>query len=138
MKAKIMISPGAEMPRKATKGSSCYDLHSVNDYMILYNQVVVIQTGVYLELPENTEAQIRSRSGLASRGVFVLNSPGTIDSDYREEIGVILMNLGQYPCNIRKGDRIAQMKLVKYEPIELEEVNSIMKTNRGGFGSTGK
>ena len=100
----------------------------------------LIKTGLFLALPENYEAQIRPRSGLAYKnGITVLNSPGTIDADYRGEIGVILINLSDEPCVIKDGDRIAQMVVCPVMQAQLKEVEDLNETERGkgGFGSTG-
>jgi dUTP pyrophosphatase len=100
----------------------------------------LIHTGLYLELPNGYEAQIRPRSGLAMKsGVTVLNSPGTIDPDYRGEIKVLLINLSDHPFTIESGDRIAQMIIAKYEQVEFMEVEELSRTERAsaGFGSTG-
>jgi dUTP pyrophosphatase len=101
----------------------------------------LVATGLYIALPEGTEAQIRPRSGLAAKhGITVLNTPGTIDADYRGEIKVILVNLSNEPFTINPGERIAQMVVARYEKVEWEEVESLDQTERGagGFGSTGK
>ena len=101
----------------------------------------LIPTGLFIELPEGHEAQIRPRSGLAIRhGVTVLNTPGTIDADYRGEIGIILVNLSDEDFVIRDGDRICQMVINKHEKISWEEVDVLEQTTRGsgGFGHTGK
>lgn len=100
----------------------------------------LIPTGIFIELPEGIEAQVRSRSGLALKyGISVLNSPGTIDADYRGEIGVILINLSNQVFEINNGDRIAQLIIAKHEKISWNSVNSLDETKRGikGFGSTG-
>ena len=114
----------------------------------LYDKVVIypmerklIPTGLFIALPEGYEAQIRPRSGLAIKyGITVLNSPGTIDSDYRGEIGIILINLSNERFVVNSGDRIAQMVISKHEQIKWEVIESLPKSNRGekGFGSTGK
>ena len=101
---------------------------------------VLIKTGLYIELPNGFEAQIRTRSGMAlKKGLSVLNSPGTIDADYRGEIGVILINISEQKQEINDGDRIAQMVIAKVEQPALVEVKELNKTTRGagGFGSTG-
>ena len=103
-------------------------------------QRILVKTGLYIELPKDFEAQIRPRSGLAfKKGITVLNSPGTIDADYRGEIGVILINLSSEDFIIEDGERIAQMVIAKHENIKWVEVNSLEETERGGgcFGSTG-
>jgi dUTP pyrophosphatase len=101
----------------------------------------LIPTGLYIELPAGYEAQVRPRSGLAAKnGVTVLNSPGTVDADYRGEIKVILINHGQEDFSINNGDRIAQLVIAKHERVEWQSVNELQNTERGagGFGSTGK
>ena len=101
----------------------------------------MVPTGLFVELPEGYEMQIRPRSGLAAKhGITVLNSPGTIDADYRGEIKVILVNLSNNPFTIEPGERIAQMIVSRYEQVEWQAVESLSETERGagGFGSTGK
>lgn len=101
---------------------------------------VLIPTGLYVELPEDCEMQVRPRSGLAAKhGITVLNSPGTIDADYRGEIKVILVNISNEPFTINRGERIAQLVVSRYEQIEWEECDSLEQSERGegGFGSTG-
>lgn len=101
----------------------------------------IIPTGLFIELPEGYEAQVRPRSGLAAKqGLTVLNSPGTIDADYRGEIGVILVNLSKETVTISQGDRIAQMVVAPYTRISWEDTQALTETERGagGFGSTGK
>lgn len=103
-------------------------------------QRVLVPTGLYMALPEGYEAQVRPRSGLALKhGVTVLNTPGTIDADYRGEIGVILVNLGQEDFIVRDGERIAQMVIAMYEQVEPVNVETLDKTERGdgGFGHSG-
>ncbi|MDP3463327.1 MAG: dUTP diphosphatase [Bacteroidales bacterium] len=104
-------------------------------------QRVLIPTGLFIELPLGTEAQVRPRSGLALKaGVTVLNSPGTIDADYRGEIKVILVNISDESFTVRHGDRIAQMVIARHETISWQQVNQLSETDRGsgGFGHTGK
>ena len=101
----------------------------------------MVPTGLYIALPDGTEAQVRPRSGLAAKfGISVLNSPGTIDADYRGEIKVILVNLSNEPFVINPGERIAQMVVARYEKVEWDEVEVLDETERGegGFGSTGR
>lgn len=136
-------------PERATSGSAGYDLASASrDVIVLApGQRALVPTGIKLALPVGYEAQIRSRSGLAlKKGVIVLNAPGTIDPDYRGEIGVILMNMGSEPFPINRGDRIAQMVIARYERPEFVEgaIGDFTQlrpgTNirgAGGFGSTG-
>jgi dUTP pyrophosphatase len=101
----------------------------------------LISTGIYLEIPEGYEVQVRSRSGLALKwGITVLNSPGTIDSGYRGEVGVILRNHDHRPYTVKKGDRIAQLVMAAVVTADIEEITELTNTERsdGGFGSTGK
>ena len=100
----------------------------------------LVPTGLYMALPEGYEAQVRPRSGLALKhGITVLNTPGTIDADYRGEVGVVLVNLSNEPFSIEPGERIAQMVIAKYEQVELEEVEMLDETERGagGYGHSG-
>jgi len=118
------------------------DLDFNEDGIVLYPlDRILIKTGLHIELPENMEAQIRPRSGLALKsGISIVNSPGTIDEDFRGNIGVILINLGNEPFTIKKGDKIAQMVFQKVEKFDLNIVNQLSVTVRGegGFGHTGK
>lgn len=101
----------------------------------------LVPTGLYIELPESFEAQIRPRSGLAYKhGISIVNAPGTIDADYRGEIGVLLVNLSDTTFEINTGDRIAQMVVARHERVEWQEVESLTETSRGegGYGHTGK
>lgn len=134
-----------KLPQYQTTGSSGLDLVANLDQdseqiTIKPNKWEIIPTGITIELPDGCEAQIRPRSGLAYKyGVTVLNSPGTIDNDYRGEIKIILINHGHEDFIIKNGDRIAQMIISKYEQVELEEIEFLTETTRndGGFGSTG-
>ena len=131
------------LPAYATEGSSGMDLRAnLTDPIILNpGQRSLIPTGLFMEIPIGMEAQIRPRSGLAlKQGITCLNTPGTIDSDYRGEIKVILINLSEEPQGIHDGDRIAQMVFQKVEKVHLTEVDIIAETERnaGGFGHTGK
>jgi dUTP pyrophosphatase len=141
MKIKInRTHPDAMIPKFMSKGAAGMDLTSVEDVDILPGQTSVVSTGLAFELPLGIEIQVRSRSGLAAKyGVFVTNSPGTIDSDYRGIVKVILTNNGAYTFKVLKGDRIAQAVFSKYEIVELEERGPLSETERGigGFGSTG-
>jgi dUTP pyrophosphatase len=132
-----------ELPSYATICSAGADLKAVLEAPLVINPLErkVIGTGLKIALPEGFEAQVRPRSGLAAKhGVSVLNAPGTIDADYRGEIGVILVNLSNDPFTIEPGERIAQLILARYEQIEWKLTNILSETNRGkgGFGSTGK
>lgn len=130
------------LPEYATAGSSGVDLlAAVRDSIkIMPGEFVSVPTGLCMELPAGYEAQVRPRSGLAKNfGITVLNAPGTIDSDYRGEIQVILINLGKEPFTIKRGDRIAQMVFSAVEKAEIIEVAELSPTKRGenGFGHTG-
>ena len=131
------------MPGYATTGSAGLDLHAaVTDSRHLApGERAIVPAGISIALPEGYEAQVRPRSGLAAKhGVTCLNSPGTIDADYRGEIGVILINHGAEPFEIRRGDRIAQMVIAPVTMAALVEVEDLPETSRGdgGFGSTGR
>ena len=133
----------AKVPEYKTSGSSGMDLIALleKQISILPNQSCMIQTGLSLAIPEDTEIQIRPRSGLAAKyNLTVLNTPGTIDSDYRGEIKIILFNHGNKEFVVKNGDRIAQMILMPIFKVDFEEVDNLPKTIRGtgGFGSTGK
>lgn len=130
------------MPEYATRQSAGMDLKAnIGEPVVLAPlQRAMIPTGLYIALPEGTEAQIRPRSGLAARhGITVLNSPGTVDADYRGEIRVILVNLSDEPFTVNPGERIAQMVIARYERVVWEESETLDETERGagGFGSTG-
>ncbi len=128
------------LPRKATEGSSGFDIYSRVDQVINPGEIKGIPAGIVLEIPEGYEVQVRPRSGLALKhGIGILNSPGTIDSDYRGEVVVILFNFSKEPLGIKKGDRIAQIVPVKLPEVKLIEADSLTDTSRGsdGFGSTG-
>lgn len=143
MKVKIINRSSFPAPAYATDLSAGMDLKADIEGPVTLGplQRAVIPTGLYIALPEGTEAQIRPRSGLAARqGITVLNSPGTVDADYRGEIKVILVNLSDTAAVINPGDRIAQMVIARYEKIQWEETDSLEETSRGegGFGSTGR
>jgi len=135
------LDPQAHLPVKQSAGAAGFDLYANETTVIKTGENKLVKTGFSLELPPGFEAQIRSRSGLALKNeVFVLNSPGTIDADYRGEVGVILMNLGDNDFKIKKDDRIAQMIISSLPSVILEEVAELAATPRGegGFGSTDK
>lgn len=137
-----LLSSYAVRPFYATEGSSGLDLcsSSFSDIVVKPFSRELIPTGVSVEMPVGVEAQIRSRSGIALKsGVIVLNSPGTIDSDYRGEIGVILMNLSNEDFLVKHGMKIAQMVFQKFEKVDIEFTDVLSNTARGsgGFGSTG-
>lgn len=139
---KIINNSNNPLPKYATAGSAGMDLYAnlIAPVVIKPGARELIPTGLHISLPTNLEAQIRPRSGLAfKQGLTVLNAPGTIDSDYRGDIGVVLINLGSEDVTINSGDRIAQMIISKYEQITWEEVDSLDDTERGsgGYGHTG-
>lgn len=142
MKVKIKLAPGAILPEYQTEGSAGFDLHSNMERGIglLPGQRALISTGLFMAIPEGYELQIRPRSGIAlKKGLTVLNTPGTIDSDYRGEIGVILINTGVENVIIMPKDRIAQGILKQVEHADFQIVEELNETNRGGgFGSTGR
>ncbi len=143
MKVKIVNQSQYPVPAYATELSAGMDLKAnITEPVVLDSlERAMIPTGLFIELPEGYEAQIRPRSGLAAKfGVTVANSPGTIDADYRGEIKVILVNLSKERFVVNPGERIAQMVIAKYEKICWEEVGELGQTERGagGFGSTGR
>jgi len=130
------------LPEYATPHSAGLDLraHLSGPITLAPLERQLVPTGLRIELPEGTEAQVRPRSGLAlKRGITVLNSPGTIDADYRGELGVLLVNLSNEPAVIEPGERIAQLVLARYEQISWLPTESLSETSRGegGYGSTG-
>ena len=142
MIVKIINKSKNELPKYETLFSAGMDLRANLEESILLKpfQRLVVKTGLFISLKQGYEAQIRPRSGLAlKKGITVLNSPGTIDADYRGEIGVILINLSDSDFEINTGDRIAQMIIAKHETIEWETADKLDDSVRGdkGFGSTG-
>lgn len=143
MKINVVNKSQHPLPEYATIASAGLDLRANIDEPIKVGSLekAVVSTGLFIELPVGYEAQIRPRSGLAFKhGITVLNSPGTIDADYRGEIKVILVNLSKEDFVIQNGERIAQMVIAAHEQAEWVEVNALNETDRGagGFGSTGK
>ncbi|MBS1917428.1 MAG: dUTP diphosphatase [Bacteroidetes bacterium] len=143
VKVKIINQSGNELPQYATIGSAGMDIRANLSEKIILKPLerYLVPTGLYIELPKDYELQIRPRSGLAvKQGITCLNSPGTIDSDYRGEIKVILINLSAEEQPIQNGDRIAQAVLSKVKKVKWELVTKINSTerNEGGFGHTGK
>ncbi len=143
MKIKIINRSKHALPSYATDLSAGMDLRANLDKPVILKPMErkIIPTGLYIALPEGYEAQIRPRSGLAIKhGITLVNTPGTIDADYRGEIGIIMINLSNEDFEIKDGERIAQMVINKYEKIDWEPVDHLDKTSRGegGFGSTGK
>jgi len=135
----VHYAPHALPLARATVGSSGYDLRAAEDYTIDAEHVVLFKTGVHLEMPPGMEAQVRARSGLAFKGIYPPHGIGTIDSDYRGEIGVLLKNGGNWPYEIRRGDRIAQLVFAEVLHPAMD-VGELGDTGRGagGFGSTGR
>ena len=143
IEVKIINRSNNPLPAYATAGSSGMDLraHLDNPVHLAPGERQLIPTGIFIELPDGFEAQVRPRSGLALKhGLTCLNSPGTVDADYRGELKVILVNLSQEDQVIHSGDRIAQMVVQKVERVGWEEVQEIAESerNQGGFGHTGK
>lgn len=142
VKIKIINKSDNPLPEYATSGSSGMDLRAFlkEDLIIKPLERVVIPTGLYVEIPDGYEIQIRARSGLALKhGLSLSNGIGTIDSDYRGELGVIIINLSKEEYTVKSGDKIAQMVLSKYEKIQLEQVDVLDESKRGsgGYGHTG-
>ena len=143
MKVQIINKTSYPTPAYATDKSAGMDLKANIDEPITLGPLerALIPTGLFIALPDGTEAQVRPRSGLAAKyGISVLNAPGTIDADYRGEVKVILVNLSNEPFVVNPGERVAQLVLAKYEKIEWDEVEILDETARGegGFGSTGR
>lgn len=142
MNVKIINKSKHELPAYETGSSAGMDLRANNPEPITLKPLerTIVKTGLFIELPVGYEAQVRPRSGLAAKkGVTVLNSPGTIDADYRGEIGVILVNLSNEDFTIKNGERVAQLVISRHEHIFWKEVDVLEETSRGegGFGSTG-
>lgn len=143
MKVQIVNKSAYPTPAYATEKSAGMDLKANIDEPLTLGPLerAMVPTGLYMALPDGTEAQVRPRSGLAAKhGISVLNAPGTVDADYRGEVKVILVNLSNDPFIINPGERIAQLVVAKYEKVEWEEVEVLDETERGtgGFGSTGR
>ena len=142
MTIKVINKSKHDLPKYQTELSAGMDLYANIDEPITLKSLerTLVKTGLFISLPKGYEAQVRPRSGLAFKnGITVLNTPGTIDADYRGEIGVILVNLSSQDFTINDGDRIAQMVIAKHETAIWEEVENLDETNRGegGFGSSG-
>lgn len=142
MKIRIINKSSHQLPHYETGASSGMDLRAniLTSVTLQPLERAIIKTGLFIELPVGFEAQVRPRSGLAAKkGITVLNAPGTVDADYRGEIGVILVNLSNESFTIENGERIAQLIIAKHERAEWLEVEELSETSRGegGFGSTG-
>jgi dUTP pyrophosphatase len=142
MKVKIKLKEGGKLPVYGTKDSAGCDLYAniESPITLMPLERVLVPTGVYLEIPEGYEAQVRPRSGLAlKKGLTVLNTPGTIDSDYRGEVGVILVNLSNYIQTIEPETRVAQIVFARYQKVDFIRAENLDDSERtGGFGSTGE
>ncbi len=142
MKIKIINKSNHPLPHYETEASAGMDLRANIDKPITLKSLerTIVPTGIFMELPVGYEAQVRPRSGLAAKkGITVLNAPGTVDADYRGEVGVILVNLSAEDFIIENGERVAQMVIAKHERAEWVKAEVLSETNRGagGFGSTG-
>ncbi len=142
MNIKIINKSTHSLPEYETAASAGMDLRANLETAVILKPLerTIVKTGLFLELPIGVEAQVRPRSGLAAKkGITVLNAPGTIDADYRGEIGVILVNLSDENFTIENGERVAQLVIAKHERAEWQQVNILTETQRGtgGFGSTG-
>ena len=140
---KLPHGEGLDLPFYATSHAAGADIRAAihEDVVIEAGKHALIKTGFAMALPDNYEAQIRPRSGLALKhGVSVLNTPGTIDADYRGEVGVILVNHGSQPFTVQRGDRIAQMIIAPFVQADFQQLSELSETERGtgGFGSSGK
>jgi dUTP pyrophosphatase len=142
MKIRVINTSNHALPHYETLASAGMDLRANLTKAVTIGPLerAIVPTGIFMELPVGIEAQVRPRSGLAAKkGITVLNAPGTIDADYRGEVGVILVNLSNESFTIENGERIAQMVIAKHERADWEEVSELSSTERGagGFGSTG-
>lgn len=140
-KLRVVLTEGAVPPSYASAGAAGLDLRSVEDVTLKPLERKLVRTGLRIALEEGFEAQVRPRSGLALKhGLALVNSPGTIDSDYRGEIGIIMINLGETVVQLSSGERIAQLVVAPVAQVHVEVVSSIDETERGagGFGSTGR
>ena len=134
------LDSNAKLPTKGTSGAACYDLYALEDMMVGSCNVARVRTGLAFEVPFGYEMEIRPRSGLSSKeSILIINSPGTLDSDYRGELVILMRRLEDFYV-IRAGDRVAQFKINRVLPVELVEVDKLSETVRGenGYGSTGK
>ena len=140
LRIRVTLEEGAQEPSYQTDGSAGMDLRSIEVAELKPGERKLVRTGIRIEIPEGYEGQVRPRSGLALRhGISMVNTPGTIDSDYRGEIAVILINLGQDVVELEKGERIAHLVICPVSRAEIEVASSLESTQRGegGFGSTG-
>lgn len=136
------LHPDAKLPTKGSPGAACWDVYALEDIILYSTGSKPVRTGLSFELPRGYEIEVRPRSGLSAKGFIIVNSPGTLDSDYRGEL-LILMKDSVFSTNtssVKKGDRIAQIKVNEVPPVEFVEVEELSETERGskGFGSTGR
>ena len=134
------ISSEAIIPHYVHEGDAGMDVYSIEDLTLNTGDIKLVKTGLSFEVPKGYELQVRPKSGLAlNKGITLTNSPGTLDSGYRGELGVIMQNCGKVPHEIKKGEKIAQLVLARYEEAQIIEVTDLSETSRGkgGFGSTG-
>ncbi len=137
----VLRGPPLELPRYETAGAAGLDLRADEAFVLAPGERRLVPTGLALEIPPGHEGQVRARSGLAARhGVALVNAPGTVDSDYRGEVKVILVNLGQEAVSFARGDRVAQLVVAPVAHVEVELADDLSGSHRGegGFGSTGK
>ena len=135
------VDPHAIIPTYAHTDDACCDLYIVEDYIVRPKQRLLLRTGIAIEIPTGYELQIRPRSGLAwKHGLTLVNAPGTVDTQYRNEIKLLIVNLGKKPVSLKRGDRAAQMCIKPVYKIKFEEVDKLSESDRGlgGWGSTGK
>lgn len=135
------VDPGATIPQKGSIQAAGFDLRAIEQKIIYPKCTATVRTGLKIQLPPGYEAQVRPRSGLAAMaGVTVLNSPGTIDADYRGEVRVLIINHGSYTYNVEPGHRIAQLVIQRLPEVIIEEgvISDLTARGAGGFGSTGK
>ena len=138
---RLESNPDLPLPARATPHAAGYDVRAAADVELTPGQIALVPTGLVMELPEGIECQVRPRSGLALKhGLTLPNSPGTIDPDYRGELGIIVQNLGQESVRLARGDRVAQLVFARFETPRVEEALGLAETARGGggFGSTGR
>ena len=141
MKLKVRkLHKDAKVPTLGSEGAACYDVFSTEDYTFVPQDSRKISTGLAYEVPRGYELEVRPRGSLGARQLIILNSPGTLDSDYRGELFILLRNISSRNIKVSKGDRIAQVKLNPVIPLEFEESEELSKTERGGgsLGSTGQ
>lgn len=141
MKVKVKkLHPHAKLPTKSSEGAACFDVYAASSESIWPGVVTAVHTGLAFELPKNFELEIRPRSGLALKGISIINSPGTLDSDYRGELKILFLSVRDRLYTVKPGDRVAQVKINKVYPTKFVEVKELEETKRGekGFGSTGR